>query len=145
MKAVSFLALTVSFSGSSRAVVCIAPLLGTKCSAHSSWRDLIATGSSFEVVDTLHAPLSSVPSATLKSPLLQMEQAWTELPNTVFVPLVGLLSSVEIKSLRSVCKNWRQDVDAALSGLTPRNMHNAEVSCFCSLRHSSQHDRQLCL
>ena len=56
-----------------------------------------------------------------------MDPTWSVLPSAIFVPLVGLLSSVELKSMRGVCKNWRQDVDAALSGLTPRNMNNAEV------------------
>ena len=68
---------------------------------------------------------------------LSMEQAWPELPSAVFVPLVGLLDPMEIKSSRSVCKNWRQDVDAALTSLIPRSMIDAEVD---HLHGSSQHN-----
>ena len=56
-----------------------------------------------------------------------MRQGWGELPSAVFMPMLPLLTSMEVKTMRKVCRNWRQDVDAAVTHLAPRSLSLSAV------------------
>lgn len=56
-----------------------------------------------------------------------MQQGWKDLPTWVVVPLIQTLTSMEIKTMRLVCSDWKQEVDREIVSLTPRRLSQSQV------------------
>lgn len=65
---------------------------------------------------------------------------WAELPSATFVLILPLLGSTDIKTMRCICQNWRRDVDANLTHLTPRSLDLSMVSLLHCLDALSKYD-----